>query len=144
MSKNTTDNSQNTAGGNMQFGDNITNINAPQTPSVPRLLTNIVPRDSDGIIGRKKEMQETFDLLHAGKTAVLFNGVGGIGKTTVAREYMVQYQSDYLHLAWLTANQGIALAFVGDGVLLKNLGLTDDINALMPKGSGDLGQMAAF
>ena len=144
MQKNTTDNSHIEAQGNVQIGDNITNIGTSQTPSVPRLLTNVVPIESNGIIGRKKEMRDTYDLLHAGKTAVLFNGVGGIGKTTVAREYMVQFQSDYAHLAWLTANQGIASAFVDDVVLLKNLGLTDDINALMSKGGGDAGQLAAF
>jgi tetratricopeptide (TPR) repeat protein len=37
---------------------------------------------------------------------VVVNGLGGIGKTTVAQAYLTQYSSDYAHILWLTQSEG--------------------------------------
>lgn len=103
---------------------------ASQHPA-PRLL-NLVPQPDTGyIIGRDAEVERTRLLLQSGAPVVLVNGVGGIGKTTVALKYLAQYEAEYAHLAWVTVNSTLAEALVFDP-LVESLGLKPEFQALPP------------
>ena len=61
------------------------------------------------------------------KPTILVNGIGGIGKTSVAAKYMATFGNQYKHLAWLTVQSSLAEAFTNDIVLLKSLYIEQDI-----------------
>jgi len=63
---------------------NIT-INLPEN-KVPPQLTSKLGKDS--IIGREKELKEIDQLLNSSNSLLLINGIGGIGKSTIASYYL--------------------------------------------------------
>src|SRR5579862_3171289 len=70
--------------------------------SLPKHLTLSLPRiDPDEIVGREEELVQLHENLHTGKKVVVVNGVGGIGKTTLARAYVTRYYEEYKHVAWI-------------------------------------------
>jgi tetratricopeptide (TPR) repeat protein len=77
---------------------------------------------NDFFIGREDDMQKLLAYLHDGKRALLLNGLGGIGKTSLAREYAHQYQTDYDHIVWLQQSGDLLNAFLQRD-LLENLAI---------------------
>ena len=118
--KNTVANASITAGGNVHIGDNITHVTTGKSNARPRHLTFPIPTNAEGIIGRERELGETYRLLHGGKPAVLVNGVGGMGKTATAVKYIARYGHEYAHLAWLTVPGTLMDAFIGNATLLQS------------------------
>ena len=54
---------------------------------------------------------------------VLVNGMGGIGKTTLAQMYITKYNQDYKHLVWISISTG---DFITD--FIQTPGLTESLN----------------
>ena len=100
--------------------------------TIPRLL-NLVPRPPVDIIGRNIEVNDVRERLKADQPCVLVNGVGGMGKTTVALKYLADFGLHYQHIAWVTVNSTLAETFVTDPLLLASLGLEKVIAALPPE-----------
>jgi len=94
---------------------------ANQLTPIP-FLTN-----KNQFIGRAKTLTEIHQKLQNTQPVLLVNGMGGIGKTAVAKAYITDYQNQYDHLAWLTvldeSENNIQNAFVNDMALIKNLDL---------------------
>ncbi|MEM9155960.1 MAG: tetratricopeptide repeat protein, partial [Cyanobacteria bacterium P01_F01_bin.33] len=66
-------------------------------------LTLRIPTVSPGkIVGREGELKTLRDRLDAQRQVVLVNGLGGIGKTTLAQVYVHQFYERYAHIAWVT------------------------------------------
>jgi len=99
--------------------------------TVPRRLTNFIPESDAGIIGREAELADTHHRLHSGKPAVLVNGIGGMGKTTIAAKYIVRYFHDYRHFAWLTVQGSLTETFYNNAALLDALHLRDEVRELV-------------
>ena len=79
-------------------------LKLPSTPFFPKELTLKIPRiDPANVIGREEELQELHQLL-SGKNnqVILVNGMGGVGKTTLAQAYLCRYNNQYKHIAWIT------------------------------------------
>ncbi len=107
----------------------------PPTPSsttgFPQLLTNI-PKHDDEFIGREKDLEILKKELEASSKIVLMNGLGGIGKTTLAKKFVQDNLDNYDHVAWVEVktqdtgheqNMSITEAFAYNEVLSKSLGL---------------------
>ena len=101
-------------------------------PSIPRLL-NLIPSPPAGIIGRDDEVAATRERLLSGNPAVLVNGIGGIGKTTVALKYLADFSAEYQHIAWVTITDTLAKALVTDRQLTASLGLDLIFTTLTPE-----------
>jgi hypothetical protein len=131
-----------TAGENVHIGDKITHIINNQKLQIPVRLTNFIPTDASHVVGRDDELAETYQKISKNKPTVLVNGIGGIGKTTLALKYMVAYTPQYQHVAWLNAAAGVQSAFIQDTALLDALHLRrdveDSINAAQPDKAFDL------
>jgi tetratricopeptide (TPR) repeat protein len=107
-----------------QITDNsVTNIyNTPNTPPTPQKWLTLTQQPTH-FIGRETEMEALRQQLQDGdKPLLLLNGVGGIGKSTIAKAYCHRYKEQYERIAWLNAERGIIDAFL-DTNLIKQLGI---------------------
>ena len=102
--------------------------------SKTKLLTSIPFVDKDEIIGRSAQIDNIHEELEENKTVLLVNGIGGIGKTAVAKAYMSEHRADYDHLVWLTISSdgesGLMNTFVNQNDLIDNLELRAKWNTL--------------
>lgn len=95
------------------------NING-QVRQIPQLLTSI-PRFDAELIGREEEMKNLAEVLEPGKKVILVNGIGGVGKTTLAMAYTNQNLDKYTHVAWVEQFKDLPTSLLANPVLLKNL-----------------------
>lgn len=96
------------------------NVLEQQLPHISRrFLTN--PPFTRQFIGRTKELDEVHALLEADKPTLLVNGLGGIGKTSLARKYVEQFGDGYQHIVWLEQNSTLISALGSEFTLLENL-----------------------
>ena len=77
----------------------------------------------DGFLGRKSELAAIHHQLQAGKTALLVNAEGGMGKTTLAAKYWADYGGQYAHRAWVFCHSTILAEM--QNKLAAPLGLQD-------------------
>ncbi len=77
--------------GNVYYSDN---------EPLEHFLTDI-PAPPDHIIGRQQDLTTIAEKLDTHKRLLLVNGIGGMGKTTVAEEYVQQHKAAYDHIVWL-------------------------------------------
>lgn len=111
---------------------------------VPKRLNDFFKPEKRDIVGRTQELADVRSNLLAGRATVLVNGIGGIGKTTVARKYVELHWDAYRHIAWLTvaspqsldndpariADKGYSPlrdAFLRSSVLWQNLGIGAEV-----------------
>ncbi|MFM9950214.1 MAG: tetratricopeptide repeat protein [Saprospiraceae bacterium] len=114
------------AGGNVHIGD----IYQLPKSKLPKALTHAIPILSEtAIVGRQKDLQDLKDLLFDQRQVVLMNGLGGIGKTTLAQVYAGKYWDDYQHVAWITQlSDNILQDFATALTLSKNLDLSPELS----------------
>ena len=71
-------------------------------PHTPKDLTARIPTiPLDKIVGREEELADLHTRLFSHKQVVLVNGLGGIGKTTLAQAYLSKFYDAYQHVAWV-------------------------------------------
>lgn len=128
--KNVVDNSTLDVKGNLHIGD-VTYIINEKKVTIPHLLTNNIPSNGGRILGRDKELATIATHLAHNLPTVLVNGIGGIGKTSVAAKYVATFGHTYKHLAWLTVQSSLVEAFTNDIVLLKSLHIEQDVRQLI-------------
>ena len=71
---------------------------------------SIIPNyDIKKLIGRTDMLDKLHKMLTENKSAILMNGIGGIGKTTVALAYCntEKYKQDYQNIVWVTLTQSL-------------------------------------
>jgi len=71
-----------------------------------------LPVNPSAFIGRENMTKEIHNRLKNGENLLLVNGVGGIGKTTMASQYYFEYREYYKHLIWLVSEKGIKEAIL--------------------------------
>jgi tetratricopeptide (TPR) repeat protein len=132
-SKNTITDSNIHAGRDVHIGDKITynNYVQEQTVSIPRRLTNNIPSNAEHILGRTDELAAIADHLANNHATVLVNGIGGMGKTSVATKYMVQQRNHYTHFAWLTVSGSLVDTFINNTELIDSLLIKQNIKDLV-------------
>ncbi|MCX7749634.1 MAG: tetratricopeptide repeat protein [Clostridia bacterium] len=72
----------------------------PTLKEVPVDLTNITYK-GEGIIGRETELEELHTRLSNSRMVLVVNGIGGIGKTALCREYIQKCRCQYKYAAWV-------------------------------------------
>ncbi len=122
-----------TAGGDVIVGDTtyVNNYFAGEEVKIPHRLTNYIPTNAEYILGRDTELETISKYLKAKKPTVLVNGIGGIGKTSVAIKYMAIHGEEYKHLAWITVQSSILETFISNSALLESLQITEKVQDLI-------------
>ena len=69
--------------------------------SFPNRL-NKLPGQPEEFVGREEELKEVATLLQGKKPVLLLNGIGGIGKTTLAKKYLYEAYGLYDNIAWVS------------------------------------------
>ncbi|MDF9799017.1 tetratricopeptide (TPR) repeat protein [Catalinimonas alkaloidigena] len=91
----------------------------------PKNLTAYTSIAKENIVGREKDLEELRRRLLEDNKLSLINGMGGIGKTTLAAVYLNTYKDEYVHIAWLTIETSLEDAIIANHDLLTNLKLQD-------------------
>ena len=81
-------------------------------------------------IGRENDLAAVRKMLTAQQQCIVVNGIGGIGKTTLAKYYIAQYKSQYKHIIWLQEKDTAANILLDDSLFLARLGIEKDVLAL--------------
>jgi tetratricopeptide (TPR) repeat protein len=79
-------------------------------PTAHKFLTNCTKPAE--FVGRETELVKLHTLLDEGKKSVIVNGLGGIGKTSLALQYVWQYKEHYHHIVWVEQQSSLLLAFM--------------------------------
>ncbi|MFN8355413.1 MAG: tetratricopeptide repeat protein [Spirosomataceae bacterium] len=89
----------------------------------PKELTLKIPKiHASEVIGRESEVEDLRKLLFDNKHVVVVNGLGGIGKTTLAQAYLSKYYDDYQHIAWISqSSEALETDFVNADGLKETL-----------------------
>ncbi len=74
---------------------------SPSSP-IPKYLSTLPPLPPKNFLGRENDLKEVHKMLQNKVHVVLVNGIGGIGKTTLAQAYWQKHQEEYDFLAWFT------------------------------------------
>lgn len=99
-------------------------LSAPSSSPTPKDLTHLVPRRLlSTTTGRTQHLADLRDMLETGQQIAVVNGMGGIGKTTLAEVYVEEYYHEYQHIAWLTQNnENFKLDLASNQYLANSLG----------------------
>ena len=74
----------------------------PGNTQIPRQLTPYTPIDAEEeCIGRDEDLKKLEDTLRRSPKVVVVNGLGGIGKTTVAKAWFQAARAGYDHFLWI-------------------------------------------
>jgi tetratricopeptide (TPR) repeat protein len=115
--------------GNVHIGDiNTTTYNYYPIPVLPKELTSKIPKTSQKqIVGRSEDLKDLHTRLFDNKQVVLVNGLGGIGKTTLAQVYVSEYYEEYKHIVWSSQLSGdFSADLINTEGLLLGLGISTE------------------
>ena len=104
-----------------------------QPQSKPTVTTNLYKKayskvNPNNIFGRTKDLKKLHKELTENNQIVLVNGMGGVGKTTLAAAYVFESETKnrYQKIVWITEsenNKDIMYDFVQEVALIKNLNI---------------------
>lgn len=90
-----------------------------------RFIVNSFSYNSSCFVGREKELDAIS--AHFRQNQVLFlSGIGGIGKTELAKRYAYEHQSDYDSIALASFNDSIADTLCGSDILINRFERDED------------------
>ena len=78
---------------------------------IPKVLTKQTGLANDiDFVGRKEELRKVDELLNQNSMLLLLNGIGGIGKSTLASYYLNQKKDDFDYYGFVQVNEDIKLS----------------------------------
>ena len=120
--------------GIINTGDNVT-IETPHI--IPQKLTPQIGLANDiNFVGRKEELQKVDELLNQNSMLLLLNGIGGIGKSTLASYYLNQHKDNFDYYGFVQVNEDIKLSLAsafGTSLDLKKEKIDDLFAEIMNK-----------
>jgi tetratricopeptide (TPR) repeat protein len=104
---------------------------------VPKKLTPQTGLANDiDFVGRKEELQKVDELLNQNSMLLLLNGIGGIGKSTLASYYLNQHKDNFDYYGFVQVNEDIKLSLAsafGTSLDLKSEKIDDLFAEIMNK-----------
>jgi len=104
---------------------------------IPKKLTPQTGLANDiDFVGRKEELQKVDELLNQNSMLLLLNGIGGIGKSTLASYYLNQHKDNFDYYGFVQVNEDIKLSLAsafGTSLDLKSEKIDDLFAEIMNK-----------
>lgn len=116
------------AQGNVHIGDKYI-IQGVET-KISTTLNTIPFIAAEDVIGRETERSQLHQFLDDTDRVTLLNGIGGIGKTTLAKYFVNYYRTDFAYIAWIDNLGTIKESFINNAQLIDSLHLRDEINQI--------------
>lgn len=118
-------------GNNIYVETNNGVINIYSKKEIPKYLCSLPSIIENEVIGRQDDINDLKEKLKKSNEVVLVNGLGGIGKTTVAKLFITQIlnskeENSFNHFAWIDVSKGVKEAFVFNHQLVDSLNLDID------------------
>ncbi len=82
--------------------------------------------NEEEFVGRKEDLKALEKLIDSQSTVALINGMGGVGKSTLARKYVADSIGKYHYILWLEQNAAIFESFRNAEALMQRLGMQAD------------------
>ncbi|WP_319502225.1 tetratricopeptide repeat protein [uncultured Draconibacterium sp.] len=107
---------------------------------VPKIITYIPKIDENEIIGRDTDFKKLQTYLDESKKGLIINGIGGIGKSTLAKFFINKYLNNFDHIVWIDVENSsmnddfdeliLIESFTNNPILINNLDIkfTEDIS----------------
>ena len=105
--------------------------------NTPHPLTNNIPSNAEHILGRETELKSIATLLSMNKLTILVNGIGGMGKTSVATKFIALYGHAYQYIGWVTVQKNLVDAFINHSILLDSLDIGKKVQDLVASQQSD-------
>lgn len=105
-------------------------VNVKGLFNLPKQLVTIPFIDVNEVFGRTQNLVEVYKLLRKTSKVVLVNGIGGIGKTTIAKALLETYKKKFKHIIWVQVESDIKTDFVNNQELVFILDLVEEFNKL--------------
>lgn len=86
-------------------------------------LNSIPPISNKNVVGRTNDLAQLRQRLSESSSLLLMNGIGGIGKTTLAKLYANNYGDEYDRLLWIEVQETPEQSFANDPGLQTSLGI---------------------
>jgi tetratricopeptide (TPR) repeat protein len=86
-----------------------------------KYLSTFPKMNISNFVGRKKPLKDLHQNLQNNQATLLLNGLGGIGKTSLAQKYCNEHQNDYDHFVWISQTDTFENACLSAIALQKNL-----------------------
>ena len=118
------------AGRDVHIGDVKNYVSAPEKRTI-KLLTGFIQVAENSVIGRDAQIMALEKSLGNNHTVALMNGMGGIGKTTVALLFLARNEKKFDHLAWIDINDTIENAFLYNSELQNSLEIKDKVDGFI-------------
>ncbi|MFK7908200.1 MAG: NB-ARC domain-containing protein, partial [Chitinophagales bacterium] len=111
----------------IHIGD-VTHNHFYSETKLPKALSSQIPTlTQDKIVGRKAELADLQQRLFNHHQVLLVNGLGGIGKTTLAQVYVGEHWETYQHIVWVSQlSEDFKNDLVNTEGLLLNLGIQSE------------------
>ncbi len=120
-------------------GDNVGHkeVHYHEVPHIiPTLLTQKSGISSDNFVGREKELAKINELLNQESALLLLNGIGGIGKSTLASYYFNKERDKFDYCGFIEVGEDIKSSFslsFSTSLDLKSEKIDDSFNEAMNK-----------
>ncbi|MGC4102100.1 NB-ARC domain-containing protein [Ferruginibacter sp.] len=112
-------------------GDKIINI-APDPTAITKKYLTVIPPLPETFIGREDETIAITDQLQKGDNPLIIRGMGGLGKSTIAKVVLDKLAAAAKHVAWIDASQGLKQGFT-NGNLLQQLKIAIEESSASPE-----------
>ncbi|MCL2361949.1 MAG: tetratricopeptide repeat protein [Defluviitaleaceae bacterium] len=95
------------------------------SPDIPHYLTAQAPPINDEFSYRDDMVEELNKAIKQNKKLALISGLGGIGKTTIAKALYHQIKDEYKHVAWVEYQHSIKDSLLSSFILFDGVEITE-------------------
>ena len=78
-----------------------------------KLIGTIAYPDTE-FLGRKKELNQIYEMINGNVNKVFLVGMGGIGKSEIAKKYISEHNEDYAIILWVSFEKSLEQTIIND------------------------------
>ena len=80
-------------------------------------ITGTIAYPDTSFLGRKKELNRIYEIINSNVNKVFLVGMGGIGKSEIAKKYISEHNEDYVIVLWIPFEKSLEQTIINDNKL---------------------------